>query len=68
MALQKRRLGPARIRQRRSAWMRRSGANAPLVQNCPECGNPRIPHRVCMSCGTYAREKIIEVASAEADE
>jgi large subunit ribosomal protein L32 len=48
--------------------MRRSGANAPLVQNCPECGNPRIPHRVCMSCGTYAREKIIEVASAEADE
>lgn len=67
MALQKRRLGPARIRQRRSAWMR-NAANKPLVQNCPECGNPRIPHRVCMSCGTYAREKIIEVASAEAEE
>ncbi len=67
MALQKRRLGPARIRNRRSAWMRGAGKKA-AVQACPDCGAPRVPHRVCMACGSYGGNKIIEVASSEADE
>lgn len=67
MALQKRRLGPSRIRNRRSAWSRGAGKKA-TVQACPDCGAPRVPHRVCMACGSYGGSKVIEVASAEAEE
>jgi large subunit ribosomal protein L32 len=66
MALQKRRLGPSRIRHRRSSWMRQAGRK-PLVAACPSCGEPRIPHRVCMSCGHYNGEAVFESAK-EADE
>jgi large subunit ribosomal protein L32 len=59
MALQKRRRGPARIGHQRSAWMRKSGANRPMVQACPGCGAPRIPHRVCLACGTYRKEQVL---------
>jgi large subunit ribosomal protein L32 len=65
MALQKRRRGPTRIRQQRSAWMRRSGANHPMVQACKNCNAPRVPHRVCMSCGQYNGETIIAKPAAE---
>ena len=40
MALQKRRRGPARTAHQRSAWMRKSGENRPMVQACPNCGAP----------------------------
>ena len=66
MPLQKRRMGPARIHHRRSAWMRRAG-KAPLVAACPECGEPRRPHRVCFKCGVYNREKVIEVTAEDAE-
>jgi large subunit ribosomal protein L32 len=65
MALQKRRRGPALTRHQRSAWMRKSGANHMLVQACSNCGAPRIPHRVCMSCGQYRGETIIAKKQAE---
>ena len=57
MALQKRRMGRSRIRNRRSAWMR--SMNKPLVSTCPNCSAPRIPHRVCMQCGQYNGEAIL---------
>ena len=59
MALQKRRRGPARTAQQRSAWSKKSGENHMMVQACPNCGAPRIPHRVCMSCGQYRGETVI---------
>jgi len=65
MALQKRRRGPARTAQQRSAWMRRSGANHMAVQACPACGAPKISHRVCMACGQYNGETVIAKQSAE---
>jgi large subunit ribosomal protein L32 len=65
MALQKRRRGPTRIRQQRSAWMRKSGANQPTVQACKNCGAPRVPHRVCMSCGQYNGEVVVAKQAAE---
>lgn len=65
MALQKKRRGPARTRQQRSAWMRKSGENRPMVQACPSCGAPRVPHRVCMACGQYGGEQIVAKKSAE---
>jgi len=65
MALQKRRRGPTRTRQQRSAWMRRSGQNAPMVQACKACGAPKLPHRVCMSCGVYAGKTVVATKTAE---
>ena len=65
MALQKRRRGPARTAQQRSAWMKKSGENHMMVQACLNCGAPRIAHRVCMSCGQYKGEQILAVKSAE---
>ncbi len=26
---------------------------APAVSVCPQCNEPKQPHRVCLSCGTY---------------
>jgi large subunit ribosomal protein L32 len=65
MALQKRRRGPARTAQQRSAWMRKSGMNHMMVQACVNCGAPRIAHRVCMSCGQYGGKTIIAKPTAE---
>ena len=61
MALQKRRLSRSRTKHRRSDWSRRAGA-APQVSSCPQCSEPKIPHRVCMKCGHYRGEVVVEVA------
>ena len=63
MALQKRRLGKSRIRHRRSAWA--ASFKKPLVARCPNCGEPKAPHRVCMACGHYRDEQVVEVAAAD---
>ena len=33
---------------------------APARSNCPQCGAPKVPHRVCGSCGTYRKRTVIE--------
>ncbi len=63
MALQKRRRGSSRIGHQRSAWMKKSGANVPLVQACPNCAAPRIPHRVCAACGFYNGKQVVAAKS-----
>jgi large subunit ribosomal protein L32 len=35
---------------------------APGVSLCPECREPRLPHRVCPSCGHYKGRQVIEVS------
>ena len=65
MALQKRRRGPSRTRHQRSAWMKKSRENHIAVQACANCGAPRHPHRICMSCGQYKGEQIIAKPAAE---
>jgi len=35
------------------------------LSECPECKEPKLPHRVCMSCGTYNGKKILEVIEKE---
>ena len=66
MALQKRRRGPARTAQQRSAWMRKSGENHPMVQACNATAARRaVPHRVCMSCGQYHGETVVAKQAAE---
>ena len=45
--------------------MKKSGENHIMVQACPNCGAPRIAHRVCMSCGQYRGEQIVTKKAAE---
>ncbi len=28
---------------------------------CPQCHEAKLPHQVCLSCGTYKRRQVIEV-------
>jgi large subunit ribosomal protein L32 len=30
---------------------------------CPQCHQPKLPHRVCATCGSYKGRDVIEAAS-----
>lgn len=49
MALPKRRHSRSRTRKRRS----HDALSAPGISKCSECGEPKMPHRICPSCGMY---------------
>jgi large subunit ribosomal protein L32 len=55
----KRRHSNARTQSRRAHDALRKPANS----ECPNCHEPRIPHRVCPHCGQYKGREVIEVAS-----
>ena len=31
---------------------------------CPNCGNPKMSHRACLTCGMYAGRQVLEPRSA----
>ena len=33
----------------------------PNLSNCPQCQQPKPPHRVCLHCGHYKGLEIIEI-------
>lgn len=37
--------------------------SAPNLVSCAQCGEPKLSHTVCMSCGSYKGKTIIEVDS-----
>ena len=49
MALPKRRHSNARTGKRRTHWK----LDAPSVGHCPNCDQPKMPHRACPNCGYY---------------
>ena len=57
MAVPKQRTGRASTHTRRSANDRIS-ATARTV--CPQCGEVKLPHRVCPNCGFYKNREVIE--------
>ena len=38
------------------------------VGECPQCHSPRLPHRVCTSCGYYNGREVVATESASAEE
>jgi large subunit ribosomal protein L32 len=36
-------------------------ATAPTYAECPQCHQPKLPHRVCGNCGYYAGREVLEV-------
>jgi large subunit ribosomal protein L32 len=52
----KRRQSHARKNKRRS----HDALAMPARAACPQCGEPRQPHRVCGNCGTYRGRAVLE--------
>jgi len=57
MAVPKKKVSKQRKRKRRTHYK----AAVPQLVPCPRCGDPKLPHRVCPSCGTYRGEQVVEV-------
>ncbi|MGD2081113.1 MAG: 50S ribosomal protein L32 [Nitrospirota bacterium] len=47
--------------KRRANWK----GQAPNLTTCPDCGEPRVPHRVCASCGSYKGRRVLQVVEKE---
>jgi large subunit ribosomal protein L32 len=56
MAVPKRRKTRSKMRMRRAHWR----IQAPAYSTCPQCRQPKLPHRVCPNCGYYAGRQAIE--------
>jgi large subunit ribosomal protein L32 len=38
----------------------------PNVIKCPQCKEPKLPHRVCLSCGVYDGRQVFKLDEAQA--
>lgn len=61
MAQPKRKKSKSKTRSRK---LSKTG-ELPVAVPCPECGAPRMPHRVCPSCGMYKGRQVITVDAGE---
>ena len=59
MALPKRKYAKARQGKRRSHLAR----NITTLDTCPQCHSPKLSHRICPTCGTYAGREVMEIKS-----
>ena len=57
MATPKRKTTKAKSRMRAAHWK----AAPPAYAECPQCHQPKLPHRVCGNCGHYAGRQAVEV-------
>jgi len=55
MAVPKRRTSKSKRDQRRA----HDALGIPARSKCPQCGEPKLPHRVCPNCGTYRGREVI---------
>ncbi len=56
MAVPKRRTSRSKRDKRRS----HDAIRSPARSTCPQCGEPKLPHRVCGNCGTYRGREVIQ--------
>ncbi|MDD2521292.1 MAG: 50S ribosomal protein L32 [Anaerolineaceae bacterium] len=59
--LPKRKISPGRRDRRRAHDHLKVSASV----NCPNCGEPRLPHRVCPKCGYYQGREVITVSKED---
>lgn len=55
--LPKRKYAKARQGQRRAHL----GLATPVFIDCPQCHNPKLSHRACPTCGSYAGREVIQI-------
>ncbi|MDI9501706.1 MAG: 50S ribosomal protein L32 [Tissierellia bacterium] len=58
MAVPKGKTSKARRDKRRASSYR---LNRTTIMECPNCHEPKLPHRVCRACGYYRKEEVLEV-------
>lgn len=58
MAVPKRKTSKARKNKRRANSYR---LNKTTITECPQCHQPKQPHRICRECGYYNNKQVIEV-------
>ncbi len=51
----KKRHSSSRQGMRRANWK----LSLPSINSCPQCGQPKLPHRICSSCGFYNGELVL---------
>ncbi len=51
----------SRKNKRRANWK----GSVPNIAKCPDCGEMRLPHRVCPSCGSYKGKEILNIVEKE---
>lgn len=57
MAVPKKRTSKQRKRKRRTHYK----AEPVTLYACPNCGDAKVPHRVCPNCGHYKGEPVLVV-------
>jgi large subunit ribosomal protein L32 len=60
MANPKRRHSKARRDKRRA----HDSLTPPSLSLCPDCNEPKQPHRVCPHCGFYKGKEVVEIKMA----
>ncbi|MCK4267191.1 MAG: 50S ribosomal protein L32 [Actinomycetia bacterium] len=58
MAVPKRKSSKCRTRSRKANW---KSTTPTTLNECPQCHEPKRPHHVCTSCGTYNGREVLEV-------
>ncbi len=61
MAVPKQKQSHARTSKRRAQHK----LEAPGYNECPQCHNPRLPHRVCPHCGYYRGREVVAPDAGE---
>ena len=53
---------PKKRKSKSKRNMRRShdALSAPTTSTCPECREPKLPHRVCPNCGFYKGREVVD--------
>lgn len=59
MAVPKRKTSKAKTSSRKAANMK---MGAPGLSTCPQCHEPKLPHRVCPTCGFYDGKDVVNNA------
>ncbi len=55
MAVPKKKTSKSKKNMRRA----HDAISAPGYSVCPQCQEPKLPHRVCGNCGTYKGQEVI---------
>ena len=55
MAVPKKKMSRSRTRQRKAGWK----VQRTNTTRCPQCDAPKLPHHVCLECGSYKGREVI---------
>jgi len=56
MAVPKKKHSKSRRDRRRAQWK----LTTPNLGECPQCHEPKMPHRACPNCGFYRGREVVE--------